>query len=221
MKKANLIMLGAPGSGKGTRAVAICEVLGIVQVATGDLFRHNLKNDTELGKLAKSYMDKGELVPDDVTAAMVQDRLMQADTEKGFVLDGFPRTLKQAEMLDDILKEMNREITAVVYLDVADEEIVKRISGRMVCEKCQAPYHKEYTPPKAEGVCDKCGGALYTRDDDKPETVQKRLNVYRTTTLPLVDFYEKKNLIVKIAPELSSAGAVADMRELCKEIGLI
>jgi adenylate kinase len=221
MKKANLIMLGAPGSGKGTRAVAICEVLGIVQVATGDLFRHNLKNDTELGKLAKSYMDKGELVPDDVTAAMVKDRLMQADTEKGFVLDGFPRTLKQAEMLDDILKEMNREITAVVYLDVADEEIVKRISGRMVCEKCQAPYHKEYTPPKTEGVCDKCGGALYTRDDDKPETVQKRLNVYRTTTLPLVDFYEKKNLIVKIAPELSSAGAVADMRELCKEIGLI
>lgn len=221
MKKANLIMLGAPGSGKGTRAVAICEVLGIVQVATGDLFRHNLKNNTELGKLAKSYMDKGELVPDDVTAAMVKDRLMQADTEKGFVLDGFPRTLKQAEMLDDILKEMNREITAVVYLDVADEEIVKRISGRMVCEKCQAPYHKEYTPPKTEGVCDKCGGTLYTRDDDKPETVQKRLNVYRTTTLPLVDFYEKKNLIVKIPPELSSAGAVADMRELCKEIGLI
>ncbi|MBE6411463.1 MAG: adenylate kinase [Opitutales bacterium] len=221
MKKANLIMLGAPGSGKGTRAVAICEVLGIVQVATGDLFRHNLKNNTELGKLAKSYMDKGELVPDDVTAAMVKDRLMQADTEKGFVLDGFPRTLKQAEMLDDMFKEMNREITAVVYLDVADEEIVKRISGRMVCEKCQAPYHKEYTPPKTEGVCDKCGGTLYTRDDDKPETVQKRLNVYRTTTLPLVDFYEKKNLIVKIPPELSSAGAVADMRELCKEIGLI
>ena len=214
-------MLGAPGSGKGTRAVAICEVLGIVQVATGDLFRHNLKNNTELGKLAKSYMDKGELVPDDVTAAMVKDRLMQADTEKGFVLDGFPRTLKQAEMLDDMFKEMNREITAVVYLDVADEEIVKRISGRMVCEKCQAPYHKEYTPPKTEGVCDKCGGTLYTRDDDKPETVQKRLNVYRTTTLPLVDFYEKKNLIVKIPPELSSAGAVADMRELCKEIGLI
>ena len=221
MKKANLIMLGAPGSGKGTRAVAICEVLGIVQVATGDLFRHNLKNDTELGKLAKSYMDKGELVPDDVTAAMVKDRLMQPDTEKGFVLDGFPRTLKQAEMLDDMLKEMNREIAAVVYLDVPDAEIVKRISGRMVCEKCQAPYHKEYTPPKTEGVCDKCGGNLYTRDDDKPETVQKRLDVYRSTTLPLVDFYGKKNLIVKIAPELSSAGAVADMRELCKEIGLI
>lgn len=221
MKKANLIMLGAPGSGKGTRAVALCEVLGIVQVATGDLFRHNLKNETELGKLAKSYMDKGELVPDDVTASMVKDRLMQPDTEKGFVLDGFPRTLKQAEMLEDILKEMNREITAVIYLDVPDEEIVKRISGRMVCEKCQAPYHKEYTPPKTEGVCDKCGGNLYTRDDDKPETVQKRLDVYRSTTLPLVDFFGKKDLVVKIPPELSSAGAVADMTDLCKQLGLI
>ncbi len=221
MKNANLIMLGAPGSGKGTRAVAICEVLNIVQVATGDLFRHNMKNNTELGKLAESYMDKGELVPDDVTAAMVKDRLQNPDTEKGFVLDGFPRTLKQAEMLESILKEMNREITAVVYLEVADEEIVKRISGRMVCEKCQAPYHKEYTPPKQEGVCDKCGGTLYTRDDDKPETVQKRLDVFRSTTLPLVDFYDKKGLIVKIPPELSSAGAVADMRELCKKLGLI
>ncbi len=221
MKKANLIMLGAPGSGKGTRAVAICEVLGIVQVATGDLFRNNLKNNTELGKLAKFYMDKGELVPDDVTAAMVKDRLSNPDTEKGFVLDGFPRTLKQAEMLENILKEMNREIAAVVYLDVSDEEIVKRISGRMVCEKCQAPYHKEYTPPKQEGVCDKCGGNLYTRDDDKPETVKKRLDVFRTTTFPLVDFYEKKGLVVTIPPELSEAGAVADMRALCKKLELI
>ncbi len=221
MKKANLIMLGAPGSGKGTRAVAICEVLGIVQVATGDLFRNNIKNDTELGKLAQSYMNKGELVPDDVTAAMVKDRLLNPDTEKGFVLDGFPRTLNQAEILDGILKEMNREITAVIYLDVADEEIVKRISGRMVCEKCQAPYHKEFTPPKQEGVCDKCGGKLYTRDDDKPETVRKRLDVFRTTTFPLVDFYEQKGLVVKIPPELSKAGAVADMRELCKKLELI
>lgn len=221
MKKANLIMLGAPGSGKGTRAVAICEVLGIVQVATGDLFRNNLKNGTPLGKLAKSYMDKGELAPDDVTAAMVKDRLMQPDTEKGFVLDGFPRTIKQAEMLDKMLAEMGREIAAVVYLDVPDEEIVKRISGRMVCEKCQAPYHKVFTPPKVEGVCDKCGGKLYTRDDDKPETVKKRLDVFRSTTLPLVDFYSKKGLIVPIPPELSKAGAIADMTDLCKELGLL
>ncbi len=221
MKKANLIMLGAPGSGKGTRAVALCEVLDIVQVATGDLFRNNLKNGTPLGRLAKSYMDKGELVPDDVTAAMVKDRLSQPDTQKGFVLDGFPRTIKQAEMLDKMLAEMNREITAVIYLDVPDEEIVKRISGRLVCEKCQAPYHKIYTPPQTEGVCDKCGGKLYTRDDDKPETVKKRLEVFRSTTFPLVDFYAKKGLLVNIPPELSKAGAVADMSELCKKLGLI
>ena len=195
MKKANLIMLGAPGSGKGTRAVAICEVLGIVQVATGDLFRNNLKNGTPLGKLAKSYMDKGELVPDDVTAAMVKDRLMQPDTEKGFVLDGFPRTIKQAEMLDKMLAEMGREIAAVVYLDVPDEEIVKRISGRMVCEKCQAPYHKVFTPPKVEGVCDKCGGKLYTRDDDKPETVLERLKVYHDQTEPLKAFYKERGML--------------------------
>ena len=146
MKKANLIMLGAPGSGKGTRAVALCEVLDIVQVATGDLFRNNLKNGTPLGRLAKSYMDKGELVPDDVTAAMVKDRLSQPDTQKGFVLDGFPRTIKQAEMLDKMLAEMNREITAVIYLDVPDEEIVKRISGRLVCEKWH--HTIKYTLPR-------------------------------------------------------------------------
>jgi len=221
MKKANLIMLGAPGSGKGTRAVALCEVLGIVQIATGDLFRNNLKNNTELGKLAKSYMDKGELVPDDVTAAMVEERLSHPDAEKGFVLDGFPRTIRQAQMLDGMLKKLGREISAVICLDVPDSEIIKRISGRMVCEKCHAPYHKIFTPPKAEGVCDKCGGKLYTRDDDKPETVEKRLQVYRSTTLPLVDFYKARGLVVQLPPELSAAGAVADMRELSKKLGFI
>lgn len=221
MKKANLIILGAPGSGKGTRAVAICEVMDIVQVATGDLFRNNLKNGTPLGELAKSFMDKGELVPDDVTAAMVKDRLQNPDTEKGFILDGFPRTLPQAEMLDKMLAELAREISAVVYLDVPDAEIVKRISGRMVCEKCQAPFHKDFTPPKQAGICDKCGGNLYTRDDDKPETVTKRLEVFRANTLPLVEYFDKKGLIVKIPSELSPAGAVADMTELCKQLGFL
>lgn len=221
MKKANLIMLGAPGSGKGTRAVALCEVLNVVQVATGDLFRNNIKSGTELGKLAKSYIDKGELVPDEVTASMVKDRLQQPDTEKGFILDGFPRTIKQAEMLENILKELNEEITAVMYLDVADEEIVKRISGRVICEKCQAPYHKEFSPSKVEGICDKCGGKLYTRDDDKPETVINRLEVFRKNTFPLVDFYEKKGLIVRIPAELSKEGAVSDMRKLSQELGLL
>ena len=221
MKKANLIMLGAPGSGKGTRAVALCEVLNVVQVATGYLFRNNIKSGTELGKLAKSYIDKGELVPDEVTASMVKDRLQQPDTEKGFILDGFPRTIKQAEMLENILKELNEEITAVIYLDVADEEIVKRISGRVICEKCQAPYHKEFSPSKVEGICDKCGGKLYTRDDDKPETVINRLEVFRKNTFPLVDFYEKKGLVVRIPAELSKEGAVSDMRKLSQELGLL
>lgn len=172
MKKANLIMLGAPGSGKGTRAVALCEVLGIVQVSTGDLFRNNIKEGTELGRLAKSYINKGELVPDGVTAAMVKDRLSKPDTAGGFILDGFPRTLAQAEMLDKILAELGQEISYALYLDVPDAEIVRRISGRMICSDCQAPYHREFNPPKSEGVCDKCGGKLFTRDDDKPETVK-------------------------------------------------
>jgi len=214
-------MLGAPGSGKGTRAVALCEVLNVVQVATGDLFRNNIKGGTELGKLAKSYIDKGELVPDEVTASMVKDRLQQPDTQKGFILDGFPRTIKQAEMLESILKELGEEITAVIFLDVPDAEIVKRISGRVICEKCQAPYHKEYSPSKVEGVCDKCGGKLYTRDDDKPETVLNRLEVFRKNTFPLVEFYEKKGLIVRIPPELSAEGAVSDMRKLSQELGLL
>ena len=221
MKKANLIMLGAPGSGKGTRAVAVCEVLTVVQGATGDLFRNNIKSGTELGKLAKSYIDKGELVPDEVTASMVKDRLQQPDCKNGFILDGFPRTVKQADMLDEILSQLGEKISHVIYLDVPDEEIVKRISGRLICEKCQAPYHKIYSPSKVEGVCDKCGGKLYQRDDDKPETVKKRLEVFRENTFPLVEYYTKKGLVVKLPPELSKDGAVADMRKLSKELGLL
>ncbi len=221
MKKANLIMLGAPGSGKGTRAVALCEVLNVVQVATGDLFRNNIKSGTELGKLAKSYIDNGALVPDEVTASMVKDRLQQPDISNGFILDGFPRTIAQAEILEKILEELGEKITAVFYLDVSDEEIIKRISGRVICEKCQAPYHKEFSPPKTEGVCDKCGGALYTRDDDKIETVKNRLATFHSTTFPLVDFYEKKGLLVKIPAELSSEGAVSDMRKLAEKLGLL
>ena len=221
MKKTNLIMLGAPGSGKGTRAVALCEVLNVIQVATGDLFRNNIKEQTKLGKLAKSYIDKGELVPNEVTASMVKDRLQQPDAAKGFILDGFPRTIKQAEMLEKILADLGEKISAVVYLDVPDEKIIERISGRVICEKCQAPYHKVFSPSKVEGVCDKCGGKLYTRPDDKPETVKKRLEVFRTTTFPLVDFYRDKGLLVTIPSELSAAGAVADMRELSKKLGFI
>ena len=221
MKKANLIMLGAPGSGKGTRAVALCEVLGIVQVSTGDLFRYNIKQDTELGKLAKSYINKGELVPDDVTAAMVKDRLKNPDTANGFILDGFPRTIAQAEMLDKILEELGEKIAYVIYLNVPDAEIIRRISGRLICSECQTPYHKEFNLPKKENICDKCGGKLYTRDDDKPETVKKRLEVFRSTTFPLVDYYKSRGILVEIPPELSEKGAVSDMRELAQKLGLI
>lgn len=221
MKKANLIMLGAPGSGKGTRAAALCEVLGVEQISTGDLFRHNINEGTELGKLAKSYMDKGELVPDDVTAAMLEDRLKQPDTKKGFILDGFPRTIRQAEMLDKMLSDLGEKITAVIYLDVPDEEIIRRISGRRICKSCQASYHVSFTPPMHEGRCDKCDSELVIRDDDKPETVKKRLEVFKSTTFPLVKYYEDKHLLVTIPPELSKAGAVADMRELARKLNLI
>ena len=221
MKKANIIMLGAPGSGKGTRAVALCEVLNIVQVATGDLFRFNLKNKTELGLLAKTYMDKGELVPDGITADMVKQRLSEPDAKNGFVLDGFPRSIGQAEMLDKILEDIDESISAVFYLDVPDDEIIRRISDRMICKDCQTPYHKEFNPPKVDGVCDKCGGQLFIRDDDKPETVKKRLDVFKSSTKPLVDFYSKRGLIVKLPSELSASGAVADMRELSKKLGFI
>ncbi len=220
MKKANLIIFGAPGSGKGTRASALCEVLEIVQIATGDLFRFNIKEGTELGKLAKSYIDNGELVPDDVTAGMVEDRLNKDDAKKGFILDGFPRTVCQAELLDGILKRKGEEIAAAIFLDVPDDEIVRRTSGRMMCEKCQTTFHVLYNAPKVEGVCDKCGGKLTVREDDKPETVLKRLEVFRKNTLPLVEFYEKRGMLKRIPAELSKEGAKADMLAFAKELGL-
>ena len=211
-------MLGAPGSGKGTRAVALCEVLDIVQVATGDLFRNNLKNGTPLGRLAKSYMDKGELVPDDVTAAMVKDRLSQPDTQKGFVLDGFPRTIKQAEMLDKMLAEMNREITAVIYLDVPDEDL-KRISAFGFLRKMQ-DHTIKYTLPRRRRAYATNARATSIHATTANLTVKKRLEVFATQR-SRCGFFCKKGLLVNIPPELSKAGAVADMSELCKKLGLI
>ena len=219
MKKTNLILLGAPGSGKGTLAALLCKALGIPQVATGDLFRNNLKDGAPLGKLAKSYMDKGELVPDGVTADMVKDRLAQPDTKSGFILDGFPRTVAQAELLENILSDMSEKITGVLYLEVPDEEIVERLSGRLVCEKCQMPFHVTYSPPKVAGICDKCGGKLYVRDDDKPETVRKRLEVYRSNTLPLVKFYSAKGLLKEVPPTLDKIHSSPE--EAAKKLGLL
>lgn len=221
MEKPRIILLGAPGSGKGTRAVALCEVLGIPQIATGDLFRKNLKEMTEIGKTAKSYIDKGELVPDEVTAAMLKDRLSESDAQNGFVLDGFPRSVKQAEILDEMLEKSGEKITSVIYIKVDDEEIVNRLAGRMICSKCQAPYHVRDHKPSVEGKCDKCGGELVVRDDDNPETIRKRLKVFHETTFPLVKFYSERGLLTEIPSITSSEGINADMRKLSQKLGFI
>lgn len=205
--KLNVLLLGAPGSGKGTQAERLIEKLGLTHVATGDLFRHNLKNETELGKLAKSYMDKGVLVPDEVTVAMVKDRLSQPDIEKGVIFDGFPRNLAQAKALDEMLKGMSQKIDVVAYVRVSDDEIVSRLSGRLICRNCQASYHVRFNPPKVEGVCDVCGGELYQRADDNPETVRIRLDTFKEQTAPLIDFYQNAGVLV----ELDGEGALDDI----------
>jgi adenylate kinase len=190
-----IIMLGAPGAGKGTQAKMIAEKYGVPHVSTGDIFRANIKNGTELGMEAKKYMDKGLLVPDELTVKILLDRVAQADCEKGYVLDGFPRTIPQAEVLDKALAELGETIDYAINVDVPDENIVKRMSGRRACLNCGATYHIEHVPPKKEGICDKCGKELVLRDDDKPETVLNRLKVYHEQTQPLIDFYSAKGVL--------------------------
>lgn len=184
-----IIMLGAPGAGKGTQAKKIAEKYGIPHISTGDIFRANIKNGTELGKKAKTYMDQGLLVPDELVCDLVVDRVQQPDCEKGYVLDGFPRTIPQAEALDAALKSLGSAIDYAIDVDVPDENIVNRMGGRRACVKCGATYHVVFNPTKEEGVCDACGDKLILRDDDKPETVQKRLRVYHEQTQPLIDYY--------------------------------
>lgn len=193
-----LILVGPPGAGKGTQAAMLEQALGLKQVSSGDLFRENLKNQTELGLLAKSYMDRGELVPDGVTISMVQDRIARPDCAKGVILDGFPRTLEQAKALDDMLAAQGSRISLVPMLIVPDEELLERLTGRRVCRQCAATYHVLFNPPKVEGVCDVCGGELYQRSDDSLETVRNRLFVYYKQTSPLVGYYFAKGLLVKI-----------------------
>ncbi len=194
----NIIMLGPPGAGKGTQAKMLVEEFGIPQISTGDMLRAAVAEGTELGKKAKEYMDRGQLVPDEVVIGIVRERLSKPDCHKGFILDGFPRTVPQAEALDKILQEMGKRIDCVINIVVPDEEILKRLTGRRTCRKCGAMYHVEFNPPKKEGVCDKCGGELYQRDDDKEETIRKRLEVYKAQTEPLVDYYKKKGVLVDI-----------------------
>jgi len=193
--------LGAPGAGKGTQAVKLAEKLKLVQVASGDLFRKALQEQTELGKKAKLYMDKGQLVPDEITIQMVMDRLSAPDVAGGAIFDGFPRNMEQAKALDKALKQQNKAIDKVIYIKVSEEEVLKRLSGRWICRKCQSPYHEVDAPPKKAGVCDRCGGELYQRDDDKPETIKNRLKVYLKETAPLIDYYKKVGKLVEIVSE--------------------
>ena len=193
-----IIMLGAPGAGKGTQAKRIAEKYGIPHISTGDIFRANIKEGTELGMKAKKFMDQGLLVPDEVTIGMLLDRIKKEDCVNGYVLDGFPRTIPQAESLTKALEEMRQKIDYAVDVDVPDENIVSRMSGRRACITCGATYHVQFAPPKAEGICDKCGAELVLRDDDKPETVQKRLTVYHEQTQPLIDYYRRAGVLVSV-----------------------
>ena len=190
-----IVVLGAPGAGKGTQAKMIAERYGIPHVSTGDIFRANIKNGTELGREAKAYMDKGELVPDELTVRILLDRVAQDDCKNGYVLDGFPRTIPQAETLKKELDRLGESIDFAIDVDVPDENIVKRMGGRRACVNCGATYHIEHVPPKKEGICDVCGSELILRDDDKPETVQNRLNVYHSQTQPLIDFYTAEGVL--------------------------
>ena len=188
----NIVLLGAPGSGKGTQATRMTDEFGIPQISTGDILRAALKKGTEMGLKAKEYMDKGALVPDDVIIGIMQDRLKEKDAEKGFILDGFPRTIKQAEALDAMLTKMGKALDHVVSIYVSEDELLKRMTGRRTCRSCGAMYHEVFGPPKKQGVCDKCGGELYTRDDDKEETIKARFKVYKDSTFPLIDYYKAK-----------------------------
>lgn len=193
-----IVMLGAPGAGKGTQAIKIADKYDIPHISTGDIFRANIKGGTELGQKAKSYIDKGELVPDEVTIGMLLDRIAQDDCKDGYVLDGFPRTIPQAESLTEALKSQGDKIDFALNIDVPDEAIIERMSGRRACPKCGATYHIVYAAPKTENICDKCGSELIIRSDDKPETVKDRLNVYHQQTEPLIAYYKAAGVLREV-----------------------
>ena len=206
-----IVMLGAPGAGKGTQAIKIADKYDIPHISTGDIFRANIKGGTELGQKAKSYIDKGELVPDEVTIGMLLDRIAQDDCKNGYVLDGFPRTIPQAESLTEALKSQGDQIDFALNIDVPDEAIIERMSGRRACPKCGATYHIVYAAPKTENICDKCGTELIIRSDDKPETVKDRLNVYHQQTEPLIAYY-------KIAGVLREVDGTQDLPKVFEDV---
>lgn len=205
----NLILLGAPGAGKGTQSKFICEKYGIPQISTGDMFRHALKNQTELGKKAETYMKAGQLVPDEVVIAMVEERLAQSDCDKGFVLDGFPRTVAQADALGTLLERMQRPLQVVLNFNVPTEELIERLSGRRVCKSCGSTYHVQFAPTAKDGVCDNCGGETYQRADDSKETVGERLQVYLNQTEPLIGYYKDKKLL----KDIDAVGTVEEIAQ--------
>ena len=214
MKTKKLLIMGPPGAGKGTQAANIVEKYGVCHISTGDMFRSAIKNGTEMGKLAQSYMEKGELVPDSVTVGIVKERLSQSDcSEKGFLLDGFPRNLDQAHSLDVILNELGYALDGVIDVSVENQILINRIIGRRICKKCGATFHVEFNKPQVEGVCDVCGGELYTRKDDTLETAENRLSVYSSQTQPLLDFYAERGLLVNINGDQAVDKVFADIVE--------
>ena len=194
----NIILMGLPGAGKGTQASEIVKKFPIPHISTGDMFRKAIKDETNLGKEAKSYMDRGELVPDEVTVGIVKERISEDDAKKGFLLDGFPRTIEQAEALNSIMSELDREIDAVINIEVPEEELMNRLTGRRICEKCGTTYHLVFNPPKVDGICDIDGGKLYQREDDNPETVSNRLSVNVKQSKPILDYYNEKGVLKNI-----------------------
>jgi adenylate kinase len=206
-----IVMLGAPGAGKGTQAGILSQEMGLPHIASGDLFRQALEERAEVGLLAKSYMDKGELVPDEITVKMILERINQSDCASGCLFDGFPRTLHQAKVLDEALKGQGRSVDKAIYIEVPNEELVKRLSGRWLCRTCQTPYHMISSPPKVPGKCDKCGGKLYQRSDDKEETVKERLNVFFAQTVPILDYYKKQGKLIRVNGNLGMRGVAREI----------
>jgi adenylate kinase len=211
-----IIMLGAPGAGKGTQADVLAKETGLPRIASGDLFRQALGEKTELGLLAKSYMDRGELGPDEITIKMILERISLPDCASGCLFDGFPRTLEQAEALDKFLAEQGKGIDKAVYIKVAEEELMKRLSGRWICRNCQTPYHMVTSPPKTPGICDKCGGELYQRPDDKEETVRERLKVFFSQTVPILDYYRKQSKLIEVNGNRTIQEVANETRSLLK-----
>lgn len=212
-----IVMLGAPGAGKGTQAEMISEKYALPHISTGDIFRANIKNGTELGMKAKAYMDEGKLVPDELTVELLLDRVAADDCKNGYVLDGFPRTIPQADVLTEALAKNGEKVDYAINVDVPDENIVRRMSGRRACLNCGATYHIEHIPPKKEGICDKCGHELVQRDDDKPETVQNRLNVYHAQTQPLIEYYEKAGVLRNVDGTQDMEKVFSDIVKLLEE----